>query len=233
MVGYKEERNIMRKTVFLTGLLIASFLLFASKSKVMAEDISQSQNQSSQPIMVEVTKGDSLSKIANEHQTTYVRIFDANLNIEDPNVIHPGEKLRIPGSSENLQSRNAKEVQPQTEEIKPKVKRKKVTKVSPKPNKPKTITKKQTVNSTASPAASKGSVWDALARCESGGNWAINTGNGYYGGLQFTASTWRAVGGSGLPHQASREEQIMRGQILQSRSGWGQWPACTKKLGLR
>ena len=59
MVGYKEDRNIMRKTVFLTGLLIASFLLFASRSKVMAEDISQSQNQSSQPIMVEVTKGDS------------------------------------------------------------------------------------------------------------------------------------------------------------------------------
>ena len=76
-------------------------------------------------------------------------------------------------------------------------------------------------------------VWDALARCESGGNWAINTGNGYYGGLQFSASTWHSVGGTGLPHQHSREEQIRRGQILQSRAGWGQWPHCSAQLGLR
>ncbi|MDT0203756.1 transglycosylase family protein [Nocardioides sp. AE5] len=76
-------------------------------------------------------------------------------------------------------------------------------------------------------------VWDQLAKCESGGNWAINTGNGYYGGLQFSASTWRSVGGTGLPHQHSREEQIKRGKILQQRAGWGQWPACTRKLGLR
>ena len=76
-------------------------------------------------------------------------------------------------------------------------------------------------------------VWDSLAQCESGGNWAINTGNGYYGGLQFSAATWRSVGGSGLPHQHSREEQIKRGQILQARAGWGQWPHCSSKLGLR
>ena len=77
------------------------------------------------------------------------------------------------------------------------------------------------------------SVWDRLAKCESGGNWSINTGNGYYGGVQFSAATWRAMGGTGLPHQHSREEQIKRAKILQSRSGWGQWPGCTKKLGLR
>jgi hypothetical protein len=76
-------------------------------------------------------------------------------------------------------------------------------------------------------------IWDALAQCESGGNWSINTGNGYYGGLQFLLSTWRAVGGSGYPHQASREEQIRRGEILQQRYGWGQWPACSRRLGLR
>ena len=50
--------------------------------------------------------------------------------------------------------------------------------------------------------------WDAVAACESGGNWAINTGNGYYGGLQFNMGTWRAYGGSGSPHHASRSEQI-------------------------
>lgn len=87
--------------------------------------------------------------------------------------------------------------------------------------------------SSSAPAVASGSVWDRLAQCESGGNWSINTGNGYYGGLQFSAATWRSVGGSGLPHQHSREEQIRRGQILQQRAGWGQWPSCTRQLGLR
>ena len=67
------------------------------------------------------------------------------------------------------------------------------------------------------------SVWDKIAQCESGGNWSINTGNGYYGGLQFSAATWRSVGGPGLPHQHSREVQIKYAKILQARSGWGQW----------
>ncbi|MFO7778407.1 MAG: transglycosylase family protein [Nitriliruptoraceae bacterium] len=85
----------------------------------------------------------------------------------------------------------------------------------------------------AGAATASSSVWDRLAQCESGGNWQINTGNGYYGGLQFHPQTWRSVGGSGLPHQASKAEQIHRAQILQARSGWGQWPACSRKLGLR
>jgi uncharacterized protein YabE (DUF348 family) len=67
------------------------------------------------------------------------------------------------------------------------------------------------------------SVWDKIAQCESGGNWSINTGNGYYGGLQFSAATWRSVGGPGLPHENSRETQIKYAEILQSRAGWGQW----------
>ena len=67
------------------------------------------------------------------------------------------------------------------------------------------------------------SVWDKIAQCESGGNWSINTGNGYYGGLQFSAATWHSVGGPGLPHENSRETQIKYAKILQARSGWGQW----------
>ncbi|HWJ52422.1 MAG TPA: ubiquitin-like domain-containing protein [Propionibacteriaceae bacterium] len=78
-----------------------------------------------------------------------------------------------------------------------------------------------------------GSVWDRLAQCESGGNWSINSGNGYYGGLQFSLGTWRAYGGSGYPHQNSRAQQIAIGQKLQAAAGWGQWPACSSKLGLR
>jgi resuscitation-promoting factor RpfB len=83
------------------------------------------------------------------------------------------------------------------------------------------------------PSVPGDSVFDRLAQCESGGNWQTNTGNGYYGGVQFSAQTWRAVGGSGLPHEHSREEQIKRATILQKQSGWGQWPSCSSKLGLR
>jgi hypothetical protein len=86
---------------------------------------------------------------------------------------------------------------------------------------------------TTPPPAPRNSVWDALAQCESGGNWSINTGNGYYGGLQFALTSWRAVGGTGYPHQHSREEQINRGIKLQAIQGWGAWPACSSKLGLR
>ncbi len=76
-------------------------------------------------------------------------------------------------------------------------------------------------------------VWDALARCESGGNWAINTGNGYYGGLQFNLGTWQAYGGTGLPSQASRETQIAVATKLRDASGgYGAWPACSASLGL-
>lgn len=85
----------------------------------------------------------------------------------------------------------------------------------------------------SAPSVSDGSVWDRLAQCESGGNWAANTGNGYYGGVQFNPQTWRSIGGPGLPHENSREVQIKYAKILQERSGWGQWPACTAKLGLR
>lgn len=72
--------------------------------------------------------------------------------------------------------------------------------------------------------------WALLRKCESGGNYATNTGNGYYGAYQFNATTWRSVGGSGLPHQAAPAEQDKRAKILFSRSGRGQWPICGRKL---
>ncbi|MDF9715071.1 transglycosylase family protein [Nocardioides sp. ChNu-153] len=81
--------------------------------------------------------------------------------------------------------------------------------------------------------ASGSTVWDDLAQCESGGNWAINTGNGYYGGLQFNLQTWRAYGGSGYPHENSREEQIrVATKLRDDRGGYGAWPSCSSKLGL-
>jgi resuscitation-promoting factor RpfB len=87
-------------------------------------------------------------------------------------------------------------------------------------------------SSSSSSTTPSGSVWDKLAECESGGNWSINTGNGYYGGLQFSLSTWRAYGGTGMPHEASREEQIAVAKRVQASQGWGAWPACTAKLGI-
>jgi len=77
------------------------------------------------------------------------------------------------------------------------------------------------------------SAWDKLAQCESGGNWKINTGNGYYGGIQFNASTWRAYGGSGLPHQASKSQQIAVAERTLAAQGWNAWPSCSRKMGLR
>lgn len=76
-------------------------------------------------------------------------------------------------------------------------------------------------------------IWDRLAQCESGGNWADNTGNSFYGGIQFTLSSWRSVGGTGLPSNASRSEQIKRGILLQKDQGWRAWPVCSRKIGLR
>lgn len=76
-------------------------------------------------------------------------------------------------------------------------------------------------------------VWDRLAQCESGGNWATNTGNGYYGGLQFSLGTWQAYGGSGLPSNASRETQIaIATKVRNASGGYGAWPACAASLGL-
>jgi hypothetical protein len=79
------------------------------------------------------------------------------------------------------------------------------------------------------------SVWDDLAKCESGGNWSINTGNGYYGGLQFSYDTWHGYGGGEFaeyPHQATREEQIIVAERLRAARGYAPWPACRAKLGL-
>lgn len=95
------------------------------------------------------------------------------------------------------------------------------------------IVKVGTKETVTSNYASGGTVWDALAQCESGGNWAINTGNGYYGGLQFNLGTWQAYGGTGLPSQASRETQIAIATKLRDASGgYGAWPGCSAALGL-
>lgn len=81
----------------------------------------------------------------------------------------------------------------------------------------------------AGTANADGVNWDAVAACESGGNWAINTGNGYYGGLQFTMGTWHSNGGAGSPHNASREEQIRVANNVLKTQGIGAWPVCGRR----
>lgn len=86
----------------------------------------------------------------------------------------------------------------------------------------------------ATPAANAAPLeaWEALAQCESGGNWSINTGNGYYGGLQFAPSSWAAAGGTGNPAAASKAEQIRVAENLLQMQGWGAWPSCAARLNL-
>ena len=84
-------------------------------------------------------------------------------------------------------------------------------------------------------SAATASEWDAVAQCESGGNWSINTGNGYHGGLQFSPSTWAAYGGTQYApyaYQATREQQIAVAEKTLAGQGWGAWPACSARLGL-
>jgi len=86
------------------------------------------------------------------------------------------------------------------------------------------------------PPISNGSIWDAIAGCEAGGNWAINTGNGYYGGVQFDQGTWERNGGLRFAPRAdlaTREEQIAVAEVTRQRQGWGAWPVCSGRAGAR
>ncbi len=85
------------------------------------------------------------------------------------------------------------------------------------------------------PTVNNGAIWDALARCESGNNWAINTGNGYYGGVQFDQNTWERQGGlryAARADLATREEQIAIAEVTRARQGWGAWPTCSARAGV-
>lgn len=210
----------MRVFAFAATFVLAVVFVVVGGQSANAQSQEEKDNKP-EKVMVTVEKGDTLSKIAKKHDTTYVRIFKANKKIKDPDVIHPGDEYRIPAKDEKLPDRalpGDKPAKPAPQAAAP----------APVPQ-----PRRQTVPSVAPNYASGNSVWDRLAACESGGNWSINTGNGYYGGLQFSLSSWRGVGGSGYPHQASREEQIRRGEMLRASGGWGHWPACSAKLGLR
>jgi resuscitation-promoting factor RpfB len=84
------------------------------------------------------------------------------------------------------------------------------------------------------PPVQNGGTWDALSRCEAGGNWAINSGNGFYGGVQFDQNTWERNGGLRYAQRAdlaTREEQIAIAEVTRARQGWGAWPVCSGRVG--
>jgi LysM repeat protein len=160
-----------------------------------------------------VKAGESLAGIARAAKLPSWRpVYDLNKSIQHPDLIYPGQKLVIPAKGEKVKHRPLPA---------PAVFRALSQEQSPAPAAPQRS------------AAVGGSVWDRLAQCESGGNWSINTGNGYSGGLQFSPGTWRANGGSGSAHNASRAEQIRVAQRVLASQGWGAWPACSARLGLR
>jgi LysM repeat protein len=161
-----------------------------------------------------VKSGDVMGRIAKAHGVSLKSLKDANPQVKDPNRIFPGNVLNLPNGADQSNERSG----------------------GPQPQ----------VDSSSGLTASGGSNgvsvadhhWDRLAKCESGGDglWRANTGNSFYGGLQFTRSTWKAFGGHEFApnaHQASREEQIAVAERTVDAQGWKAWPACTKKLGMR
>jgi LysM repeat protein len=174
-----------------------------------------------------VRLGDTLSRIASRHGlTSWQPIYDANPKIKNPNLIFVGQDLVIPSGEGSQQRRswNASHSSVRHHSSSTHVR----TSSSRHSSSPRSSS-----SSASSSSVSGNTVWDRLAQCESGGNWSTNTGNGFYGGLQFTQSSWRAAGGSGSPQNASRSEQIRVAQRLQQMQGWGAWPVCSSKAGLR
>ena len=217
----------MRINALIATLSVATLFALGNSSAANAQTQNETTNQPTTPANVVVQSGDSLSKLASAHATTYVRLYDANTQVAHPDKIFPGQNLRIPAAEEQLVSRPL----PQDAVVPAPA-----PAAAPAP-KPQAAVQPRATQQAAKPAAAvstaSAGVWDRLAQCESGGNWSINTGNGFYGGLQFTLSSWQAVGGTGLPSQASKSEQIARAEMLKARQGWGAWPACSAKLGLR
>jgi len=229
---HAHELNRTIRLSVVTGLgaavLASAFALPAAADPVNAVQRGQAKIVAAQSAQkrkkVTVKQGDSLSKLAKRAKLASWRpIWDLNTKIKHPNRIYPGQKLLLPAKGEKVKHRPLPALA--------------VTRVvsaerSPAPATSASTARRSTGTRSASAPAS-GGVWDRLAQCESGGNWGINTGNGYSGGLQFSPGTWRANGGTGSAHNASRAEQIRVAERVRASQGWGAWPACSSKLGLR
>jgi LysM repeat protein len=174
-----------------------------------------------------VQLGDTLSRIAARHGLGWRSLYDANPKISNPDLIFVGDRLTIPSGDGSVRHRSfagghaslrqhhrSSSVERTSSQVRSHSSR------------------QESSSSRHSGSVASGGVWDRLAQCESGGNWSTDTGNGFYGGLQFTQSSWSAAGGSGNPQHAGRSEQIRVAQNLQKMQGWGAWPTCSRKIGV-
>ncbi len=155
-----------------------------------------------------VAEGDSLSSIADaEKLGSWRPLWNANPDLQNPDLVYAGQKLVVPaGPTTDRPLPEGVAVQPVAATAAPVI---------------------HTVNHPAAPANYSAGAGGVLARIrarESGGNYATNTGNGYYGAYQFSLGTWQGVGGTGLPSNASPAEQDMRAQMLFDRRGCSPWP---------
>jgi hypothetical protein len=198
--------------------------------KLASAQTTEAQAPASQAKMLTVIPNDNLTKLAGANNVTIQRLYDANTDINDPDLIFPGEAIRVPDPSEQIAHRDMPINAVATVAANAETQAAQSSRTS-------TSTTRPTSRSSApSVSASDGSIWDKIAACEAGGNWSINTGNGYYGGLQFTASTWNAYGGQSYAARAdlaSRDAQIAVAQRVQAAQGWGAWPVCSYKAGAR
>ena len=212
----------MRLGAFYATISIAALTAVASgPSATIATTDTNTKKPAAKPAdkVVVVQPDDTLTKIATDNNTTYVRLYDANTNINDPDLIHPGDNVKVPAADEQLPDRPLPQKVQDAIAAAPQALQQSPRQVAYQP-----------VGVTPS-----GSVWDELAACESGGNWAINTGNGFYGGLQFDYNTWLSNGGGAYAERAdlaTRDQQIAIATQVQAARGWSPWPACAAKLGL-
>ena len=214
------------KKVVTTIIGVASFALFSTSA-----------------FAYEVEKGDTIGKIADSHGLSLEEIIELNPQIEDINLIFPGEEVHTEKEELALYiSENGNgnvEVQQQQEVVVQQPVQEEYNYEQPQPQpqpqqqQVQQVQKPEPVQSTpvSTKTQSDGNNWGALARCESGGNPNVVSSNGLYHGLyQFDAQTWQSVGGSGVASQASAAEQTQRAQILYSQRGSQPWPICGKNL---
>jgi LysM repeat protein len=202
--------------------LLAVAIFFAGSLSAYAQDQTQNQNTQNKvnqtqkvepaPVMVTVNPGDTLSGIAAAHNSTYPRMYAANPKVENPDLIYVGDSLRVPTPDEQLVDRPLPTTSVNTQ-------------AQTTPASVPAQTRVYSQSSAAPSISGNTSSWDRIAQCESGGNWSINTGNGYYGGLQFTQQTWASAGGLAYAPRAdlaTRDQQI----AVASKLSLGNWPVC-------
>jgi LysM repeat protein len=211
---YMSKEGYMRLAPITAGIAMAAVIAAASGPAAHAQSQNNQNNQSkNDQNTVTVNVGDTLDGIATAHQTTYVRLFDANNDIQDPDIIYPGQKVRVPKTDEQLPDRPIPSDAP-------------VVAVTPAQPQVSYTTPQYKAYTPAAPVSyTSGTNWDRIAACESGGNWAINTGNGYYGGLQFTQQTWAGAGGLAYAPRADLATPAQQIAIA-SKLALSNWPVC-------